>query len=278
MRIPIIQGTLKKAIIYNCQVFDSFFCSVKFDNRMLVFWALLLLVVKLIDAGTIIYRERMLKKHNLKAWHTTVWVSLFQTILSLLLLPVILIPFPKPWVPISVHEFEPYVRNAFHCIFGQPLELNVSNVTMGVGSPNSNINLCVDDNNLVLFAFFLIINIAVNVLSLQLTKLKSSNYAITMAVLRIGISAFLFTQEWLAGVAYHAIMFLHVIGFFVIVLGILVYSSQPVPSVAEESKQQVPPMTDTQRKLIEKRKRMDSQQPLKPILLVDDDEEEELKM
>jgi len=235
------------------------------------------------DAGTTIYRERMLKKHNLKAWHTTVWVSLFQSVLSLLLLPVILIPFPKPWIPVNFDTIEPYVRNAFHCLFGQPLEINivpVDNDTIGFGSPSSAwvsspssyINLCTNDNNLVLFAFFLFINVIVNVLSLQLIKLKSSNYAITMTVLKIGISAFLFSQEWLAGAAYHTIVFLHVIGFLVILFGILVYSSQPSPAAMQEGKQSPRIISvDSMGSSTHQRKQVEQS-----IVLTDD--EEEVKM
>lgn len=203
-----------------------------FNYDMMIFWSLLLLIVKFLGAGASIYRERMLKKYNLKAWHTTVWVSLFQSLFSLLLLPVVLIPFPAPWIPIQVGDLELYIRNAFHCLFGQSLEGLVTAPSLVLNGTTHEIssemtNLCVGDNNWILFCIFLLFNIIYNVLDILLTKLMSSNYAITMAVLRIGLSAFLFTQKWLAGPAYHEILFLQVIGFFVILLGILVYKNQP---------------------------------------------------
>lgn len=210
--------------------------SVQGDGKMMFFWAGLLTIVKFIDAGSGIYREHMLKKHNLKAWHTTVWVSLFQSVLSVLLLPVILIPFPPPWMPISLDQMELYIRNAFHCLFGQPLEVNTipfpnSSLSPSFTNPSpspSTQDLCVHDNNLILFLAFLFFNIILNVMSLVLTKLKSSNYTILVSALRIGLTSFLLSQEWLAGLAYHALVFLQVLGAFVILSGMLVYSSQPL--------------------------------------------------
>jgi hypothetical protein len=196
-----------------------------------LFWCGLLLLVKLIDAGGTIYREKMLKSYNLKPWHVTVWVSLFQSILSLALIPIILIPFPRPWEPLTTQDLAPYIRNSFHCLFNEPLELDTSLVII-TPSPMQGVNnttiinpedLCVDDNNFMLFLAFLFFNIVVNVMSLTLIKLKSSNYAIVMSAFRIGLVSILLSIPAIAGVAYSPISFLQVIGTFVILLGMLVY-------------------------------------------------------
>lgn len=170
----------------------------------LLFWTLLLLMAKFIDAYVTIYRETKLKNLYLKPWHVTAWVSLIQTGFSLGLLPIALIHFPPPYKAIPVLEFGHYIVHSLH-ILSLP-------------------------ENLILFIAFLFFNIIYNVLSLTLVQLKSSNYAILMAILRLGITAFLLTQPWIAGLATHALSYMHVVGFAVMILGVSSYSYLPSPA------------------------------------------------
>jgi len=200
--------------------------ATRIDGQLLIIWILVLLIIKIIDAYLSIFRERRIKDLQLKSWHTMVWVSVMQTPMSLLFIFIIFLPFPKPFQQLTTGEFAAYMRNSFACLSSRPLE-RIPSISEEVYQLTN--TGCQYYNNAVLFAFFLFFNILYNISALTLIRLRSSNFAISTATVKIGLTAFLLSQPAIAGGAYQLIGFMEVIGFMVIVVGLSVYNYSPVP-------------------------------------------------
>ena len=200
--------------------------SAALDGQLTIIWILVLLIIKMIDSYVSIFRERRLKDLQLKSWHTMVWVSIIQLPMSLLFLFIVFMPFPKPFQQLQVAEFAAYMRNAFACLSSNALERIPSISEEVYQKTNAG---CQSYNNMALFFFFLFFNIIYNISSLTLIRLRSSNFAISTATVKIGLTAFLLSQPAIAGGAYQVISFMNVIGFLVIVVSLSVYNTAPIP-------------------------------------------------
>lgn len=179
--------------------------------KMVIFWSIWLFGVILVANYLSIYKERKLKEVNLKPWHTMVWVSVIQLPLSLLSIFIVLLPLPNPFATVEWSELGAFIQNGWLCLANQ-------------STPTRH---CENDNNMLLFCMFLIINIVDNIAAITLVKLRSVNFTITTSIIKLGVSGILLAIEPLSGAAYQMVTFLHIVGSLGIVIGVLLYYSQP---------------------------------------------------
>jgi hypothetical protein len=195
------------------------------QTQVIIFWSLWLIMMHLINSYLGIFRERKLKEYQLKPWHTMVWVSIIQAPISILLIVIVFLPLPSSFKPVLPAQFSQYLVNAWNCFLNQRVDPL---------SSTDDPNLCVNSNNIQLFCIFLCFNVIYNAASLILVKLRSTNFAITTSIVKIGFTAFLLSQQGIAGSAYQQITFLHVLGFIGLVLGIFTYNTETVPQYNAE--------------------------------------------
>lgn len=200
------------------------------DMVRLALWVILALAATIPSSFSKVFQERWLGDYDLHPIYLLAWTSLFQLVLSVVLLAVPLIPFPVPAPHVTPDRFFTLLSDSFACFLGDASVTTRINATYGADSAIAaalNGAECGGVPPYVIFAAFLAVNITYNAVFVSLIKVATANITSVTSVLRIGFAALLFTCPFIAGPAQRSLDRHTVLALIVVILGVATFHSQP---------------------------------------------------
>lgn len=183
-----------------------------FDSN--VFWLLLYLSAGIPTAFSNVYKEKVLKSGsaNMDIWYFNAWVALYQLGVGFALCWTVFLPFPSPAKHIHPSDFLDYLADAILCFFGYT-DSNPSDETCSF--------------SWLIFAVFILFNIAFNVLIFYVMQRGSATLAVIASTTTLALTSLGYHIPLLAGEAkVGAFNVYGVIALVVIIIAVFVYKIQ----------------------------------------------------
>lgn len=202
-------GALMIGIGVIVSVFPKLDDKETFDSN--VIWMLIYISAGIPTAFSNVYKEKILKSGDgsMDIWFFNAWVAFYQLFVGISLAWTIFLPFPPPAKHVSFSEFLPYMENAMMCFLGHT---------------DSNINDGACSFSWLVFCFFIIFNVAFNVLIFYVMKRGSATLAVIASTTTLALTSLGYHIPLLAGVAKVGTFDIYgVISLIVIILAVLVY-------------------------------------------------------
>lgn len=196
-----------------------------------VVWVIMMMVSTIPGAFSKVYQERWLYRYQLDPIYFLAWTALFQTLWSvmMLMIPLIPIPAPAPYVPIN--KFGDLVVDSFACFFGNTDVSSAAHINASYTAGSQLANAlhgasCTDPAPATIFVIFIMSNVVLNAVFVAFIKAATANLTTITNVLRIGVSAILFTWEWMAGASARSLTRHIVLSLFVEATGVFTFKSR----------------------------------------------------
>ena len=198
-------------------------------------WMGMLLLSHIPGGFSKVYLERLMKTPDLSPIHSLAGVALFQSILSVPMIFILLLPLPPPAFSVPIDELYDFFTDTALCFAGFPIGdsmpplgnvSSVSNHAYGHGHMHHLQHVIQCQGVWVLGAVFILVNVAYNTISLALTKRTTANNAAVSSILKLGLSSIFFMIPPIAGVALSVITLMQALAIIILVLGVLVFYSR----------------------------------------------------
>ena len=191
------------------------------DNQ---WWAVILFSISILPSViSFILKENYLN-NQINIWWMNLYISIFQFLFGIFLLPFMFIPIGKEGVNyIDVHHLNNYFTDASKCQF------------LGINSKES------DDctNSFIWMIFYQIISTFINILMFYMIKEASSTYFVLINSLKIPIQAWLASYKFISGSNYEPVKLNDIFCFILLVVATLIYQDKK-----EEKKTTKKPLLD----------------------------------
>ena len=182
------------------------------ENRDNYWWAIILYILSIFPSvGSFVYKDKLLVQ-PINIWWMNTYISIWQFIFGLLLLPLMFIPVGiKNLNYIPPSEFADYMKDGSKCQF------------LGINSRDK------DECQLsfVLMMSYQIISTLINIIMFEIIKHGSSTYFILINCLKIPIQFWLGSIKSLAGENYSPVNINNLFTAILLIVSILVYNDTP---------------------------------------------------
>jgi len=180
------------------------------------YWALVMVASTIPQAGSVVLKEHTLRGLPVDIWYFNAWVTCFQFISGIVLLPTIYLPMMggRRVRPISPTDTFFYLRNATECFAG----VNVRRLDQCGGAAGP---------SWVVFQLFIVFNFAFNLASFRLFNQGNDTAAIVASAIRVALTDLGFTVRGIAGEAYGVMQQTDVIALLVLMAGLVLYRTHP---------------------------------------------------
>lgn len=190
-----------------------------------IFWLVMFVSAGVPTAFSNVYKEKVLKsgKRTMDIWWFNAWVALYQLAVGFSLAWTVFLPFPAPAKSISPREFPQYMVDATMCFFGST-DADPSDEACQFAW--------------IVFGFFIVFNIAFNVLIFYVMQRGSATLAVIASTSTLALTSLGYHIPLLAGEAkVGAFNIYGVISLIVIIIAILVYKiHNEIPKKSEEDR------------------------------------------
>lgn len=177
-------------------------------------WMLVMVLSAVPNAASNVAKEVVLKGADMDEWYLNMMVGVWQIAFGALTMWTVWIPGTEDYVPVS--SFGDHVVAANKCFFGTPSsESDDCGSTSGSGAP------------VVAFCFFIIFNVAYNMLMLYIFKAGSSVLFVVASAARLPLVDILLMFGFLAGPAKASFTVFDGFALMALILAITTYNLQP---------------------------------------------------